>query len=68
MFDAIFGTGLTRDIDNENKMLDEIYEGIDNKTLIVVSHRNNTVKSILRFDLEKIASSVLKDYRNIIQL
>jgi ATP-binding cassette, subfamily B, bacterial PglK len=32
------------DIDNENKMLDEIYEGIDNKTLIVVSHRNNTVK------------------------
>ncbi len=32
------------DIDNENKMLDEIYQGIDNKTLIVVSHRNNTVK------------------------
>ena len=27
-----------------NLTLDEIYQGIDNKTLIVVSHRNNTVK------------------------
>jgi len=32
------------DVDNENKILDEIYEGIGNKTLIVISHRNNTVK------------------------
>ena len=30
-------------------------------------HTNNTIKSILRFDLEKIASSVLKDYKNIIK-
>ena len=32
------------DIDNENKILDEIYEGIGDKTLIIISHRNNTVK------------------------
>ena len=32
------------DIDNENKILDEIYEGINDKTLIIISHRNNTVK------------------------
>jgi len=32
------------DVDNENKILDEVYERIGNKTLIVISHRNNTVK------------------------
>ena len=32
------------DIDNENKILDEIHEGINDKTLIIISHRNNTVK------------------------
>ncbi len=32
------------DIDNENKILDEIYQNKKNKTLIIVSHRNNTVK------------------------
>jgi len=32
------------DIDNENKILDEVYDRIGNKTLIVISHRNNTVK------------------------
>ena len=32
------------DIDNENKILEEIYDGINDKTLIIISHRNNTVK------------------------
>ncbi len=32
------------DIENENKILDEIYENKDDKTLIIISHRNNTVK------------------------
>ena len=32
------------DIENENKILDEIYENRDDKTLIIISHRNNTVK------------------------
>jgi len=32
------------DIDNENKILGEIYRGIRDKTLIIISHRNNTVK------------------------
>lgn len=32
------------DIDNENKILNEIYENRDDKTLIIISHRNNTVK------------------------
>jgi ATP-binding cassette, subfamily B, bacterial PglK len=32
------------DIDNENKILEEIYDGIKDKTLIIISHRNNTVK------------------------
>ena len=32
------------DIDNENKILGEIYQGISDKTLIIISHRNNTVK------------------------
>ena len=30
-------------------------------------HTNNTIKSILRFDLEKTASSVLNDYKNFIK-
>ena len=29
---------------NENKILNEIYENRDDKTLIIISHRNNTVK------------------------
>ena len=33
------------DIDNENKILDEIYENKRDKTIIIVSHRNNTVKN-----------------------
>ena len=37
------------DIDNENKILEEIYMNKKDKTLIIVSHRNNTVKYILRF-------------------
>ena len=32
------------DIDNENKILNEIYQNKKDKTLIVISHRNNTVK------------------------
>ena len=32
------------DIDNENKILEEIYQNKKDKTLIIVSHRNNTVK------------------------
>ena len=32
------------DIDNENKILSEIYENKKDKTLIIISHRNNTVK------------------------
>ena len=32
------------DIDNENKILEEIYDGLNNKTMIIISHRNNTVK------------------------
>ena len=32
------------DIDNENKILGEIYENKKDKTLIIISHRNNTVK------------------------
>ena len=32
------------DIENENNILDEIYENKDDKTLIIISHRNNTVK------------------------
>ena len=32
------------DIDNENKILNEIYENKKDKTLIIISHRNNTVK------------------------
>jgi HlyD family secretion protein len=32
------------DIENENKILDEIYENRDGNTLIIISHRNNTVK------------------------
>ena len=32
------------DIESENKILDEIYENKDDKTLIIISHRNNTVK------------------------
>ena len=32
------------DIDNENKILEEIYDGLNDKTLIIISHRNNTVK------------------------
>ena len=32
------------DIDNENKILDEIYDGLNDKTVIIISHRNNTVK------------------------
>ncbi len=38
--DAVFELKLT----NENKILDEIHEGINDKTLIIISHRNNTVK------------------------
>ena len=33
---------------------------------IYKKHKNNTIKSVSRFDLEKIASSVLKDYKKII--
>ena len=32
------------DIGNENKILEEIYDGLNDKTLIIISHRNNTVK------------------------
>ena len=32
------------DIFNENKILNEIYENKKDKTLIIISHRNNTVK------------------------
>ena len=32
------------DIDNENKILNEVYKNKDDKTLIIISHRNNTVK------------------------
>ena len=32
------------DIDNENKILNEIYQSKKDKTLIIISHRNNTVK------------------------
>jgi ATP-binding cassette subfamily C protein len=32
------------DIENENKILNEIYDNKDDKTLIIISHRNNTVK------------------------
>ena len=32
------------DIYNENKILKEIYENKKDKTLIIISHRNNTVK------------------------
>jgi ABC-type multidrug transport system fused ATPase/permease subunit len=32
------------DIDNENKILDEIYNRLNDKTIIIISHRNNTVK------------------------
>ena len=32
------------DMDNENKILDEIYQNKKDKTLIIISHRNNTVK------------------------
>tara|TARA_B100000315_G_C14502703_1_gene553090 strand:- start:268 stop:1320 length:1053 start_codon:yes stop_codon:yes gene_type:complete len=32
------------DLDNENKILEEINENKDDKTLIIISHRNNTVK------------------------
>ena len=32
------------DIENENKILEEIYMNKEDKTLIIVSHRNNTVK------------------------
>ena len=33
------------DIDNENKILDEIYENKKDKTILIISHRNNTVKN-----------------------
>ena len=33
------------DIDNENKILNEINENLSDKTMIVISHRNNTVKN-----------------------
>ena len=32
------------DIDNENKILKEMKEHLHNKTKIIISHRNNTVK------------------------
>ena len=32
------------DIDNENKILEEIYNRLNDKTIIIISHRNNTVK------------------------
>ena len=32
------------DMDNENKILSEIYQNKKDKTLIIISHRNNTVK------------------------
>ena len=32
------------DMDNENKILNEIYQNKKDKTLIIISHRNNTVK------------------------
>ena len=32
------------DMDNENKILKEIYQNKKDKTLIIISHRNNTVK------------------------
>jgi len=32
------------DIDNENKILEEVYDGLNDKTIIIISHRNNTVK------------------------
>ena len=33
------------DIDNENKILDEINRNLSDKTTIIISHRNNTVKN-----------------------
>jgi len=33
------------DIDNENKILDEINRNLSDKTIIIISHRNNTVKN-----------------------
>ena len=33
------------DTDNENKILNEINENLSDKTMIVISHRNNTVKN-----------------------
>ena len=50
---------------------DKIAEGIifyKKNKLIYKKHSNNTVKSILKYDLEKIARSVLKDYRKLIDL
>lgn len=50
---------------------DKIAEGIifyKKNKLIYKKHSNNTVKSILKYDLEKIARSVLKDYRKLIHL
>ena len=32
------------DIYNENKILEEVFENKKDKTLIIISHRNNTVK------------------------
>ena len=33
------------DIENENKILDEIKKNLSDKTTIIISHRNNTVKN-----------------------
>ena len=33
------------DIDNENKILTEINQNLSDKTTIIISHRNNTVKN-----------------------
>ena len=50
---------------SSSKMAKSIISYQKNKH-VYKKHRNNTVKSILRFDLEKIASSVLLNYKNII--
>jgi len=52
---------------SSNKMADSIISYQKNRH-IYKNHKNNTFKSVLKFDLEKIAFSVLKDYEKIIQL
>ena len=50
---------------SSNKMAESIIFYKRNKH-IYKKHCNNTIKSILKYDLDKIATSLIKDYRKII--